>query len=825
MDMSSSCAFDGLDPRFPDLAEYPEHIRFFARAHQLAARFRFRVMGVEHLIHELLAEPGFRSMIRSGGGDPDACRGALARAFREHAEFSSAHPAPPDLCEGVMKVIGRMREFRSSHPDCGASDALADLFVSAIEAVDGSMLAETAIAECGAASLLMGVEDTSFIEDITFGEDEFYGIETPGRTAAAEDPDEAFLPPPDSFSDPDIFGPPEGSGKLSDMIARHTAARAEQQGGDAGRQTVGREQKTAKQSKSDAEIEEAVAATLRDLGGMAARGEIDPVLGRDAEIDTVISVLRRRRKSSIILYGDAGVGKTAIAEGVALRLRDALIERQLADRPFYELSMPDLVAGTKFRGDFEARMKHLLERMRAERAILFIDEIHMLVGSGSTYGRGMDGANMFKPALARGDITVIGATTSAEMRQIRQDAALMRRFDTLRIREPDRAETAAILNGAGWTYLDHHGLSAAPEVIGEICRVTDLYQPDRRFPDKAFDLLDTACVVAVEERAGHRVGGMTLTVPHVHAAADRLGLRRPKMPDPQEMARLAGLEAALRSMIGDHHEALGRLAAETRAAALNLASSGTRASILLAGPHGAGKARIVSAFAEAMRLPLVRIDMTQLGDRGALSHLVGLQGGPGSERGGSLVEAADAHRDMVLFLEDLDRSDPSVQELLSQAIATGTFRGADGRLLSLRGAWVFVTFSTGQELAQSRIGFGRDGDLEARMREMLEKAFRKDLLAAIGCVIGLGKPGRDGAVKVVLREIEALAASFREMGVSLVFDQAAIEHAARLGQPEAIRREIAGVARDLAAGALFSGPCRDGIRIGLADTGNGYRLR
>lgn len=796
--IAGSVAFDGQDPRFPNLERFPLQAKHFSEAVAVARRYNFSLAGIEHLILVLLGEQGFRSLIESAGGDADACRGALAKSFRDHASYM---PGPLDvrLAEGMHALIHEMDAVEQSGPNVDPDVKLADFYLNVIRSVRGSMLAECALQDSGAGSLLLNIDDLDFYD----AECEY--SQSHRDTQAITD---SMFDVNALLSD----NWPEENPPASHMVSRRPipGGRAP----DAGAQPDPAARKSVSKGSPDAAGK--VDACLLDLGAKASRGEIDPVVGRDNEIDRILSVLRRRRKSSVILYGEAGVGKTAIAEGLALRLRSSLVERELSDRPFYELSLSELVAGTKYRGDFEDRMTALVNRMREERAIVFVDEFHMIVGSGTTNGREMDGANMLKTALGRGEITVIGATTPTEMRGLRQDAAFMRRFEPISIREPSRDETLEILSGAAWSYLEHHDVEDTPGVLAEICRLTDLYQPERRFPDKAFDLLDAACVTAREHALRKAQGApLVLTKQHVGEAADKLGLRRPRLPTESQMRRFAALEGVLSAAMPDQASAIRELTLEARAAALNLEPAGPVTSILLSSPSSGCAQRLAHALSEALDLPFRRIDLGQMRDRLSLHQLVGLAGASGPEKSGRLVEIGDSDRDMVLFLDGVEKAESSIQEFIAEVLRAGTFRAADGRQISLRGAWVILACTSGQKGNGQPMGFGRVADADADIDGLLEP----ELLTQVKRVIRLAVPVNEDLVNLAATEVAALSMHFRDMGVALSVDHAALQLISSLGSAASVRAEVQGQLRDLASAAIWAGNLRDGIRIGVDETG------
>jgi ATP-dependent Clp protease ATP-binding subunit ClpA len=775
--------FDGSKPGFPDLGAYPRYAGFFRSAGELARRYNFRFVDVDHVMYELLSESGFRSLITSAGGDPEACRGSLSRSFREHAHFSK-----PVLLEGVSEGLQRLIDNLdqigkdpAAKADAGAS--MAGFYVRVIAVCENSMIAETALMDCGAGSLLMDVDDSNFIDD-EMEKNARYNQRMDEQELSEAELYDAVM---QSFDNE-----PEQKRSLKDVLPKPAPAQKPEQ---KAQPPKSKPAVAKRKGRDETDVNADVDACLTDLSEKARRGAIDPVVGRDEEIDRILSTIRRRRKSSIILSGEAGVGKTAIAEGVALRLLNDGDSNPLSRRPFYELSLQDMVAGTKFRGDFEARMQTLIKRLKEERAIVFIDEFHMIVGSGSTYGRGMDGANMLKTALGRGEITIIGATTPAEMRELRQDAAMMRRFDTMQVREPNREETLEILSRSAHTYLNHHKLIGNHAVLEEICRITDLYQPERRFPDKAFDLLDAACVVAAENNA---VG---LDVSHVLQASDLLGLRRPKLPDSMTAARIADLEQNMLEDLHDQSDAISELAAEARAASLNFENAGPVSSVLMSGPASARPVVLAESFAKHMALPFVRIDMSQASEQSTLYRLIGLPGVSGADRTGQLVEAGDGHKNLVLMLENIDTVDASVQEFVTNLLKTGLFRAADGRLVSLRGAWIFLSTMSEPETTGQPIGFGRQAAQDDEMAVKLDPGLKD----ALRRVVRLSAPATTAEQSLARSVVAELVESLSDLGYTLLAEDEVYQTLSELGTKDAIHKAVFGEIRDLVVREIWSG--------------------
>ncbi len=721
------------------------------QGYDVATLHGFPVYRVDHLLRAMCDDPAFRDALTVKGGDADSVAASLDGFFRDHAAASGDAKTARRIGSDIESILARMNEYAGECPDAEDARLAHELVSAMIAEIPGSAVCERALVAGRAGYLLPDAEIDMFFEDA------FDMIDFPVR----DDPEVESGPVAfdrTASRGPSSAAPVRARGRLPSEESRRPSVAPQ----IFVRQGPSRPDEKPQGAQKPDDVAAAVDAALRDLRGMAERGQLDPTLGRDPEIDGIVFALRRRRKSSVLLYGEAGVGKTAIAEGVAMRLRAPDTCRSLADRPFYELSMPDMVAGTKFRGDFEARMKHLIERMRDERAIVFIDEIHMLMGSGSTYGRGMDGANLIKPAMARGELTVIGATTPSEMRQIRLDAALMRRFETMAIREQDAEETQAVLDGASWTYLAHHGLTAEADVMAGICRITGRFQPEKRFPDKAFDLLDAACVTASLDMGR---GAGSLRMEHVLRAADRMGIRRPCRPSPRDAARLRGLADTIRGTVFGQDDVIAGIADRVRTSAMNVTPSGPQGSMLLSGPSGCGKTHLARVFAAAMGFPFVGVDLAACRDRSAVQWLTGAPGPVGGERSGLLTDAADTHGEMCLAIENVDLTDAATHDLLTGILGSGTFRSQDGRLVSLRRAWIVMTVSgDGRSGSTSAPGFTRDAGDAA---DALERVLPRGLVDRTGSLHGMTFLGRGDLARVVRSALSELVRATGEAGTRL----------------------------------------------------------
>lgn len=443
-------------------------------------------------------------------------------------------------------------------------------------------------------------------------------------------------------------------------------------------------------SKEQEEAARAVDRSIRDLSAAARRGVLDPVGGRTSEIGRMCEVLLRRRKSNILLVADPGVGKSSLVEGLAQHI--VASDGALAPRPVLEVSLSGLVAGARYRGDFEARMEILIEQARERNAIVFFDEVHMLMGSGATGDRTMDGSNILKPSLARDDLSVIGATTPAEMPAIEADDALMRRFEVLHVREPGRAAMRDILDSAAVPFLDHHRVRMPAEIPDMLLRLADAYLPSRRFPDKAFDVLDGACVLA------RLAGRDTLSAEDVRHAIRQLGGTLASTPGagPAPAARAARILDHLKSRIGGHDAAL----AEIAACAGRMGMQGGL--MRIDGPPNVGRSTIVRHLADVLERPLIRVDAE---DRAVDEVLAAIAR--------SVRHAPDG---VLQVRVGPGRIDPTILDTLATAAATRCLPLKTGRDTSIARSLIVVTgrpvgrragFSGPGAAAAAR---GRDGD-------------------------------------------------------------------------------------------------------------------
>ena len=447
----------------------------------------------------------------------------------------------------------------------------------------------------------------------------------------------------------------------------------------------------------------------QDLTEMARRGAIDPLIGRSKEIGRTLHILQWRRKNNPIYVGDPGVGKTALVEGLVLRIAQGDVPEPFRKTRVYRLDMGSLLAGTRYRGDFENRLKGVLQALaEQESPILFIDEIHTLVGAGAA-GRGtMDASNLLKPALQDGALRCIGATTWEEFRQtFQRDQALARRFQKVEVNEPSAAETVQIFQGLQERYEKHHGVRYTQPAIRSAVDMADRYLRDRRLPDKAIDLLDEAGA-AVALRGGKRV-----TVPDLEEVLATMAQIPAGKVKGNEREQLQRLEQELKKVIFGQDEAIDRLVS-----AIKVSRAGLRdpqkpvGNFLLTGPTGVGKTEVAKQLAETLGISFLRFDMSEYMEPHSVSRLVGAPPGyVGYDRGGLLTEGVSKNPHAVLLLDEIEKAHPDVFNVLLQVMDHGTLTDTNGKQTDFRHVILLMTSNVGaRELAQRGLGFGDAAD-------------------------------------------------------------------------------------------------------------------
>ncbi|XXU81361.1 ATP-dependent Clp protease ATP-binding subunit ClpA [Sorangium sp. So ce1099] len=482
-------------------------------------------------------------------------------------------------------------------------------------------------------------------------------------------------------------------------------------------------------------IKDPLAAFTMNLNKEAAEGRIDPLVGRENEVARTIQVLARRRKNNPLLIGDAGVGKTAIVEGLAQRIEKKDVPAPLKDATVYALDMGALLAGTKYRGDFENRLKAVLRALEKQPgSVLFIDEIHTIIGAGAASGGTMDASNLLKPALASGRLRCIGATTFQEYRgHLERDSALARRFQRIEVTEPSVDETTQILRGLQKRYEEFHKVTYTADAVEAASKLSARYLQDRRLPDKAIDLLDEAGAAArLRHGDGYRVEAADIEL-----VIAKMAQIPPRQVSTSDKAQLKDLEQSLRSVIFGQDEAVKQLAS-----AIKLSRAGLRApekpigSFLFSGPTGVGKTELAKQLAKALGIGFLRFDMSEYQERHTVSRLIGAPPGyVGFDRGGLLTEAAAKTPHAVLLLDEIEKAHPDVFQVLLQVMDHGTLTDNNGKKSDFRHMVLIMTSNVGaRELAQARVGFGERGtagDDDKAYKNTFSPEFRNRLDARI----------------------------------------------------------------------------------------------
>ena len=498
-----------------------------------------------------------------------------------------------------------------------------------------------------------------------------------------------------------------------------------------------------------------------NLNEQAIQGKIDPLIGRSEEIERTIQVLCRRRKNNPLFVGEAGVGKTALAEGLAKRIVDGEVPEVLSDGIVYSLDLGALLAGTKYRGDFEKRLKAVIQQLKKEPGtILFIDEIHTIIGAGAASGGVMDASNLIKPVLASGELRCIGSTTYQEYRGIfEKDRALARRFQKIDVSEPTVEEAIQILEGLRSRFEEHHSVKYTHQALKSAVELSSRYINDRHLPDKAIDVIDEAGAlqrVVPSSKRKKQIG--VKEVEHIVAKIARIP---PKNVSASDMEVLRNLERDLKMVVFGQDEAI-----ETLSTAIKMARSGLGStqkpigSFLFAGPTGVGKTEVTRQLSLIMGLELIRFDMSEYMERHAVSRLIGAPPGyVGYDQGGLLTEAVNKHPHAILLLDEIEKAHPDVYNLLLQVMDHGTLTDNNGRKADFRNVLIVMTTNAGAEqMSRSSIGFTHQ-DHSADGNEVLKRLFTPEFRNRLDSVVQFKSLGEDIIANVVdkfLVELEAL---------------------------------------------------------------------
>ncbi|MGH6890746.1 MAG: AAA family ATPase, partial [Dongiaceae bacterium] len=500
----------------------------------------------------------------------------------------------------------------------------------------------------------------------------------------------------------------------------------------------------------------------------AADGEIDPLIGRHSELERTIQVLCRRRKNNPLFVGDPGVGKTAIAEGLARRIVQEDVPDVLKNATIFALDMGALLAGTRYRGDFEERLKAVVKELEAtEGAILFIDEIHTVIGAGATSGGSMDASNLLKPALQSGLLRCIGSTTYKEYRQyFEKDRALVRRFQKIDVNEPSVEDAVKILRGLKPYYEKHHSVRYTSEAIRASVELAARYINDRKLPDKAIDVIDE--VGAAQMLLPESKRKKTITVKDVEATVATIARIPPKSVSKDDKNTLKNLLRDLKTMVFGQDKAI-----EALVAAIKLSRAGLRepekpiGSYLFSGPTGVGKTEVARQLALCMGIELIRFDMSEYMERHTVSRLIGAPPGyVGFDQGGLLTDAIDQHPHSVLLLDEIEKAHPDLFNILLQIMDHGKLTDHNGKPVDFRNVILIMTTNAGaQEMAKASIGFGR-GRREGEDQEAINRMFTPEFRNRLDQIIAFSNLPPDIVAQVVDKFVMQLEAQLADRHVS-----------------------------------------------------------
>jgi ATP-dependent Clp protease ATP-binding subunit ClpA len=554
-----------------------------------------------------------------------------------------------------------------------------------------------------------------------------------------------------------------------------------------------------------------------NLNQRAVEGKIDPLIGRDLEIERTVQILCRRRKNNPLYVGEAGVGKTALAEGLARMIVEERVPEVLRQSTIYALDMGSLIAGTKYRGDFEKRLKAVIAEIREDPgAILFIDEIHTVIGAGAASGGVMDASNLIKPVLANGEIRCIGSTTYAEYRGVfEKDHALARRFQKIDVPEPSLQETVEILRGLKTRFEEHHGVTYEPEALQAAAELAAKHINDRRLPDKAIDVIDEAGANSRLQPMAERTDRVTVTM--IENIVAKMARIPPKSVSASDKDVLRLLERNLKLTIFGQDQAI-----EALSSAIKMSRSGLTedtkpiGSFLFAGPTGVGKTEVTRQLALIMGVELIRFDMSEYMERHTVSRLIGAPPGyVGYDQGGLLTEAVSKNPHAVVLLDEIEKAHPEVFNLLLQVMDHGTLTDNNGRKADFRNIVIVMTTNAGaQEMSRASIGFTTQ-DHSSDGMAIIKKSFSPEFRNRLDAIIQFSSLDEHSIARVVDKLVVELEAKLSSNNVTLELDDAARRWIAERGyDPKMGARPMARIiqehikrplAEELLFGALAGG--------------------
>lgn len=730
----------------------------FSLAVREAQRRHHEYLTSEHLLYALLFEESGQQIIRNCGGDLEQIKEILETYFEEHLQ--SLPEAPVDIPEQTVS-LQRILQRTVMHIQSAGKE----------EATVGDILAAIVDEDKSYASRLLESQGVTRLAVLNFIS---HGIATAPST------------PPENDERPTI---------------RRSKVEKEKGG----------------QTNSDP-----LSAYTVDLLAKARAGKIDPLIGRTQELERSVQVLCRRRKNNPVFVGEPGVGKTALAEGLALRIAQGEVPDLLQETEVYTLDMGSLLAGTKFRGDFEERIKSVLDALEKKGdTILFIDEIHTLIGAGATSGSSLDASNLLKPALAADTIRCVGATTFEEYKNLfEKDRALSRRFQKIDVLEPSVEETVDILQGLKHKYEEHHKVSYSDAALQAAASLAARHINYRQLPDKAIDVLDEAGSWARLQNRRRR----NIDVREIEATVARIARVPVKSVSSSDRKKLQLLPAALRRQVFGQDEAIDILCRSILRARAGLGQpEKPTGSFLFTGPTGVGKTEAARQLARQLGVEFLRFDMSEYMEKHSVARLIGAPPGyVGFEQGGLLTDSVVKHPHAVLLLDEIEKAHPDLFEILLQIMDHGTLTDNNGRHADFRNVVLIMTSNVGaREVSAASIGFGDSQSGSAK--KAVEKTFSPEFRNRLDAVVPFRSLDETVILKVVNKFIDQLRRALSEKNVTLQISAAAKKMLARKGYDPVfgarpLDRLIQTEISDVIASEILFGKLSDGgmVKIGFA---------
>ena len=694
------------------------------RALSLASERRHEYATLEHLLLGLADDTDAATVLRACGVDLDKLRHDLTEFLdKELSGLATERPGDPKPTAGFQRVVQRAAIHVQS---------------SGKEEVTGANVLVALFSEREShAVYFLQAQDMTRLDAVNFIS---HGIaKAPGRSA----------PRPVQGAGPQSEQPQEGE----------------------------REEKSAKRGQ------DALSNYCVNLNKKALAGKIDPLIGRDHEIERTIQILCRRTKNNPLYVGDPGVGKTAIAEGLAKRIVEGDVPEVLQKSTIFSLDMGALLAGTRYRGDFEERLKAVVTELEAQpNAVLFIDEIHTVIGAGATSGGAMDASNLLKPALAAGTLRCIGSTTYKEFRTyFEKDRALVRRFQKIDVNEPSIEDAIKILRGLKTNYEKHHKVRYTDEAIRAAVELSAKYIHDRKLPDKAIDVIDEVGASRMLQPEGKR--RKTVTLRDVEEIVAKIARIPPKSVSADDKETLRNLERDIKSMVFGQDKAV-----EALAAAIKLSRAGLRepekpiGNYLFSGPTGVGKTEVARQLASTLGIELIRFDMSEYMERHSISRLIGAPPGyVGFDQGGLLTDGIDQHPHCVLLLDEIEKAHQDLYNILLQVMDHGKLTDHNGKTVDFRNVILIMTTNAGaSDMAKEAIGFGREAR-EGEDGDAIKRLFTPEFRNRLDAVIPFAALTQEVVGHVVEKFVMQLEAQLADRNVTIELSSGAKEWLAERG--------------------------------------------